>query len=92
MATATRDARLYVRADSEEKARIEHAAKLARQNVSDFIRDAVEDRAEEVIASQEYTLLDQASFEALAQALDHPITPSAALQEAARRPRRFIQK
>jgi uncharacterized protein (DUF1778 family) len=92
MATATRDARLYVRADSEAKARIEHAAKLARQNVSDFIRDAVEDRAEAVIASQEYTVLDPTSFDVLSKALDRPVTPNAALRAAVRRPRRFVQK
>lgn len=92
MATLTRDSRLYVRADSEEKARIEHAAKIARENVSDFIRRAVEDRAEEVIASQQYTVLDEEAFDALSAALDRPITPNAPLRDAVRKPRRFMQK
>jgi uncharacterized protein (DUF1778 family) len=91
-ATKTRGERLYVRADSEEKARIERAAKLARENVSDFVRHAVEDRAEAVIASQHRTVLDAETFEALAAALDRPVLPNAALAKAAHRPRRFIQK
>ena len=50
--TRARDSRLYVRADSAEKARIEYAAELARQSVSEFVRLAVEARAEEIISAR----------------------------------------
>lgn len=90
--TTTRDSRLFVRADQEEKARIELAASLSRQNVSEFIRTAVEDRAELVLAEQRSTVLDEETFDALTRALDAPSAPSQALRDAARAPRRFLQK
>jgi uncharacterized protein (DUF1778 family) len=81
--TTTRNQRLYVRADAEEKARIEFAAHLARLNVSDFIRLAVEERAEAVISDRTHTVLSPDDFDAVAEALERPAKASTRLQKAA---------
>ena len=78
-----RTERLYVRTDSEEKARIEFAAHLAHLNVSDFIRLAVEDRAEAVISDRTRTVLNPEDFDAVAEALDRPARASTRPQRAA---------
>jgi uncharacterized protein (DUF1778 family) len=93
MATATsRGERLVVRADPAEKARFEQAARLARENLSEFVRRAVEERAEEVFASQAETVLSDADYAAVRDALNSPRVPNAALQRAAAQPRRFTHK
>jgi uncharacterized protein (DUF1778 family) len=92
MATITKNQRLYVRTDADEKARIEHAAKLARLSVSDFIRIAVEDRTESVLAEEFSTALSPEAFESFLAALDTPPEPNAVLRRAARSERRFLQK
>lgn len=92
MATITKDKRLYVRTDAAEKARIEHAAKLARMSVSDFIRIAVEDRTESVIAQEVTTVLSPEAFDAFYTALDEaPAQPNDALHRASGE-RQFLQK
>jgi uncharacterized protein (DUF1778 family) len=88
----TRDTRLYVRTDAAEKSRIEHAANLAHLSVSDFVRIAVEDRAEAVIAAEHSTTLSAAAFEAFYAALDAPAEPNDALRLAAEGQRAFAQE
>lgn len=90
--STARDERLYVRADSATKERVVYAAELCHLSVSEFVRSAIEDRVEDVMASRQRTILEPADFDALVAALDAPVTPSRALQEAAARPRQFIQK
>lgn len=85
---ATASARLEVRVRPESKARIEHAAALADVPVSDFVRTAAEERAEEVMAEHDaLTRVPADFFDDLLAALDAPSEPSDALARAARRAR-----
>jgi uncharacterized protein (DUF1778 family) len=81
-------ARFEFRLRPAVKERIEHAASLVHQTVSDFARTAVEERAEQVL--REYSLLTSvpsAYFDALLATLDEPARPNEALREAVRRAR-----
>lgn len=86
-------ARLEVRVRPEVKARIEHAAELARVPVSDFVRSAAEERAEAVLAEhQTQTGVPAEFFDALLDALDAEPRPSEALAEAAARARTLLER
>ena len=82
-------ARLEVRIGPEAKARIEHAAELARVPVSDFVRSAAEERADQVLAEhQTQTLVPGEFFDAL----DTEPRPNEALTEAAERARTLLER
>lgn len=84
-------ARLEVRVRPESKARIERAAALAHVPVSDLVRSAAEERAEQVMAEHEaHTSVPAAFFDDLLAALDAPAEPSAALTRAAERARSAV--
>ena len=86
-------ARLEVRVRPEVKARIEHAAELARVPVSDFVRSAAEDRAEAVLAEhQSQTRVPAEFFDALFDALDAEPRPDPALAAAAARAASLLQR
>lgn len=81
-------ARLEVRVRSETKARIEQAAALSQVPVSDFVRSAAEDRAEQIVREHDaQTRVPAEFFDELLAALDDPARPSSALARAARRAR-----
>ncbi len=78
--------RLEVRVRPESKLRIERAAALVHVPVSEFVREAVEARADRVVADHETSTPVRGSFyDDLLGALDAPATPSPALTRAARR-------
>lgn len=80
--------RLEVRVRPDSKARIERAAELERIPVSDFVRGAAEDRAEQVLREHEsHTRVPAAFFDDLLAALDAPARRNPALTDAARRAR-----
>ena len=84
----TATARLEVRVRPESKARIALAADLVNVPVSDFVRSAAEDRAEQILHEHEsQTRVPAAFFDDLLLALDNSDRPSAALRRAARRAR-----
>lgn len=84
----TATARLEVRIRPESKARITLAADLVNVPVSDFVRSAAEDRAEQILREHEsQTRVPAAFFDDLLAALDDSARPSAALRRAARRAR-----
>jgi len=87
----SRTERIHIRADFAFKQRLEYAAELANQSVSEFVRTSVEERAEELIASQHTSVLGPDDFEALLAALDAPPVPNESLRRAARRAR-VVQK
>jgi uncharacterized protein (DUF1778 family) len=88
---ATVSARLEVRVQPESKSRVEHAAALLRIPVSDFVRSAVEERAEQVLAEHEtFTRVPATFYDDLISALETSAEPSAALARAARRARDVI--
>jgi uncharacterized protein (DUF1778 family) len=81
-------ARLEIRVRPESKAKIALAAGLVNLPVSDFVRSAAEDRAEQILREHEsQTRVPAAFFDSLLEALDDPVRPSVALQRAARRAR-----
>jgi uncharacterized protein (DUF1778 family) len=97
---ATASARLEVRVRPESKSRVERAAALLRMPVSDFVRTAVEQRAEQVVAEHEtHTRVPATFYDDLLAALETPASPSEpselaepseALARAAHRARNFV--
>jgi uncharacterized protein (DUF1778 family) len=86
-------ARLEVRVRPESKAKIALAADLVNLPVSDFVRSAAEDRAEEILREHEsQTRVPAAFFEGLLAALDEPARPSPALRRASRRTRDVVTR
>ena len=81
-------ARLELRVRPDTKSRLERAAAVAQVPVSDFVRSAAEDRAEQVLAEHDtQTLVPAQFYDELLAALDAPAQPNPALSRAARRAR-----
>lgn len=88
---ATVSSRLEVRVRPESKSRVEHAAALLQVPVSDFVRSAVEERAEQVLAEYETATRVPATFyDDLIAALETSAEPSAALTRAAQHARNVV--
>lgn len=86
-------ARLEIRVRPDVKAKIEQAADLGHLPVSDFVRSAAEDRAEEVMREHEsLTRVPAAFFDDLLTALDGQGRPSKALMRAAERAHSVITR
>lgn len=84
-------ARLEFRIRPDLKSRIERAAELTRVPVSEFARDAAEEKADRVIRDYESTTRVPAEFfDELLDALDAPPSANPALVRAARRARDAI--
>lgn len=84
-------ARLEVRVRPEAKARLERAAALAQVPLSDFVRSAAEDRAEQVLHEHDtQTTVPAEFFDELMTALDSPTEPNEALSRAAQRARDLV--
>lgn len=81
-------ARLEIRIRPESKERLEHAAALRHAPVSEFVRSAIEEQVERVLAEHEsHTQVPAEFFDDLLIALDSPAVPSDALARAAARTR-----
>lgn len=70
--TAGRQTRLYLRATSEDKERIERAAQLRRLNVSAFVLQASRAAADVVIGDQTRFVLPPEQYEAFHAAVEAP--------------------
>src|SRR5665213_419357 len=89
----TATARLEVRVRPDSKARLEYAAELANVPLSDFVRDAAEDRADRVLQEHESrTRVPAAFFDDLLAALDAPAQPNIALKDAATLARDVVKR
>ncbi len=75
-------ARLDLRLNPDDKARINRAADLRGVPVSAFVRDAVLRAADDVMASEKPVTLSPGETRRLLEALDKPFKPSARLQQA----------
>jgi len=71
-APAMKLSRLDIRLPIEAKAQIETAARLSGVKVSEFTRRSITERAEEVIAAHERTLLKPVDHAAFFAAMDTP--------------------
>jgi uncharacterized protein (DUF1778 family) len=86
-------ARLEVRLQPDSKARLERAAELVHVPVSDFVRSAVEERAEQVLREHDVqTMVPADFFDDLLAALDAPAEANAALTRAAQRAQRVVRR
>lgn len=86
-------ARLEVRLQPDSKARLERAAELTHVPVSDFVRSAVEERAEQVLRDHDVqTTVPAEFFDDLLAALDTPAEANAALARAAQRAQRVVRR
>jgi uncharacterized protein (DUF1778 family) len=77
--------RLEARLTPEQKAHIEHAARIKGTSVSDFVVLSADDAAIRTIREQEVLVLNERSREVFAQALLHPPAPGRRLAAAAQR-------
>ena len=90
-APASKDARVELRADRENKALIERAAALTGQPLSVFVMSAATSRAREVIREHDALVLSDRDRNALLELLDKkPGRPSAALMTALQNHRRLV--
>ena len=90
-AMAAASARLEFRVRPERKSRIERAAELVHEPVSEFARTAAEEKAERVIREHEATTTVPADFfDDLLDALDAAPRANAALARAAQRARETL--
>jgi uncharacterized protein (DUF1778 family) len=91
--TVAATARLDVRVRPDSKARLERAADLLHVPVSDVVRSAKEDRAEQVLREHEtQTTVPAECFDDLLAALDATGQPNDALARAATRARSLITR
>ena len=83
--------RIELRVSAEDKDNIAAAAAMEHTTTTEFVREAVLDRAQHVRARAERTLMPAEQFDALVAALDvADDTPN--LAQAFARRRRFVQR
>ena len=77
--------RLEVRLRPEQRREVELASALCRMSTSEFVREAVALRAEQVLSEEATTLVPADFFDDLLRVLDEPPRANPALAAAARR-------
>lgn len=88
---AAASARLEFRVRPDRKSRIERAAELVHEPVSEFARTAAEEKADRIIREYEATTTVPAEFfDEMVDAFDAPQRPNAALAQAADRARGML--
>jgi uncharacterized protein (DUF1778 family) len=92
MTVAQHETTINMRTTTEHKERIRHAAELRHTSLSQFILDAAINRADEVIAEQQVTVLPAAFFDEFYNSLSRPAEAIPALQAIAARPRPYQQR
>jgi len=86
-------ARLEFRLPDESKARLERAAELTHVPLSDFVRSAAEERADQVLREHDATITVPVEFfDDLLAALDAPATANKNLTKAFRRSRDLVTR
>ena len=71
---------LHVRLPEATKRRIEDAARIRGQTVTDFVKAAVLDRTEEVLQQEQRLVLSEEAMRGFLAALDNPPDPNAKLK------------
>lgn len=90
---AAASTRFEFRLRAEAKQRIEHAARLAQESTSDFVRHAAERSAEEVLTDHDaVTVVPPEFFDRMLAALEEAPAPNPALARAAQRAGRLVQR
>ena len=80
-----------MRADEPIKQRLQTAAELSNTTLTQFILDAAEAKAEQVLVEHSTTVVPADFFDAFYASLDEPAADMPTLAAAARKPRRFRQ-
>jgi len=75
--------RIEARIERGRAQKIREAAKLTHTSVSSFLVDAASEKADEVLARQNETMLESDFFDDLLKALDRPAKTIPALKKAA---------
>ncbi len=87
--TLARDDRLSLRLPAQHKRRIEDAARLNGQTLTDFVIGTLMERAVEVIDKHSSWTLSNDAFDAIVAALENPPAPNEALVDLFRDPLRL---
>ncbi len=85
-------ARIEVRADADSEALLKRAADLTNQTLTSFILSAAEERAQQVVADSNTTVVPSEYFDELLDALDRPPVVNPSLRKAARRLNKVIDQ
>ncbi len=89
MGATVKEERIEIRLAAAEKDRIRQAAVLSRQNVSEFILQAVRSAADETLAAQTRFALPEDKMDAFYAALDQPAKSIPRLRELLKKPGAF---
>lgn len=76
-----RDINITIRSHVQERDFIDHAARVAGKNRSDFMLDAAKQKAEETLLDQRLFLLNEKDMKAFTDVLDNPPEPNAAFRK-----------
>lgn len=77
----TRDINITIRSHVQERDFIDHAAKVAGKNRSDFMLEAAKQKAEDTLLDQRLFLLNEKEMKAFMEVLDNPPEPNAAFKK-----------
>ncbi len=77
-----RQDRIEIRAFAEEKAAVARAAELLHTTLSNFVRDTIMSRTEEVLREHEKMVLTDRDRDLFMKALDNPPKPNKNLRSA----------
>jgi uncharacterized protein (DUF1778 family) len=84
--------RIEVRTDPEREALLKQAASLTNQTLTGFVLDAAEQRAKEVVAEANTTVVHSTFFDELLLALDDPPQSNEAMRNAARQSQQLVEQ
>lgn len=84
--TASRSARLGLRATPQQETVLRRAAQVANKSLTDFILDSAYQVAEQTLIDQRLFLLDGVQAEAFMQLLDRPAQDNPGLEDLFSRP------
>ena len=79
--TATRSARLGLRATPEQEAVLRRAAELAHKSLTDFILDSACQAAEQTLLDQRLFMVSGTQYQALLELLERPERPNKGLRD-----------
>lgn len=79
--TATRSARLGLRATPEQEVVLRRAAEVAHKSLTDFILDSACRAAEQTLLDQRLFMVSGSQYQALLELLERPEQPSEGLRE-----------
>jgi len=84
--TATRSARLGLRATPEQEAVLRRAADVAHKSLTDFVLESACQAAEQTLLDQRLFMVSGSQYQALLDLLERPAQDNAGLRELFARP------